>query len=820
MDTLLQDVRYAVRGIRARPGLVVTAVLSLAVAIGPTSAIFSVIDGLGLRPLPVRDPGGLLVVTSDSRGGASEGCSYPEFRDIRAQVPGLADVAVSGPQGFGVSADGFPPEVVLGATASANYFSLLGVRPALGRTFSEEEDRTPGTGAVAILGDRFWKRRYQADPSVVGKTLRLNTTTFTIVGVLPPGFAGTQPVLAPEVWIPSAMMPAFGGGGRAALEARDRHELTVLARLRPGVSFALAEAQLTALSTALAREYPDTSKGRRLTLAYEESARRRLVTLAAMLVLGLVGVLLLVACGNVAGLLLGRADARRAEIAVRVSLGASRRRLVRQLLTESACISLLAAAAGLALSFMLIRILPALVPALPLDLNFDFRIDWRVLAFTVTTALIAAPVFGLAPALFASRPDLGPLIKGAPTAAGRGSRRFATRHLLVVAQIAVALALLVAAGLFARTLINAEYIDPGFAQRPMLFCTMSPQAVGYTQAQARAFYRQLMDRLESAPYTEGVALASHVPLNALYGGGFAQPVSVPGREAPPGREPLRSRYNVVEAGYFETMGTRILRGRDVGPADRADAPRVVLLNQTLARRLFDRENPIGRSVLIGGSAAGARPRACEVVGIVQDAKYLSLLEAQQPYFYVPYGQESRGEMTVILRVRGSTAEAAAGLRREIRALDAAMPALQIMTLDEHMRLALVVERLTAGLTAVLGGLGLLLSVVGLYGVIACLVSRRTREIGIRVAIGATPGQVVRQVLRDGARLTVAGAGAGLVLAVVAMRAAASSLYGVAPWDPLVLAGATLVLAAVALAATWLPARRAARIDPIAALRIE
>jgi putative ABC transport system permease protein len=617
------------------------------------------------------------------------------------------------------------------------------------------------------------------------------------------------------------MWPTFNGGTAATTDARERRVLSVYARLKPGVSLAQAQAEVRTLGAHLADAYPSTNKDRTLAAEYEQEARRQRLQIGGIVSVVVVGLILLLACANVAGLLLGRSEARRGEIAVRLALGASRGRLVRQLLTESVLLSLMGAAAGLLLAFWLLRLIPSLIPAMPITFNFDFRIDLRVMAATLVASALAAPVFGLLPALAASRPDLVPLLKGATAdSARRRLRRFAPRNVLVVGQIAVSLALLVSSGLLVRSFLNMRQIDPGFVARPMVFSTMAPQALGYDDTQRRDFYRALLERLSATPGVERATMAAHLPLNTLFGGGAMQKVVIPGYRPPTGDEALQIRYNVVEPAYFETMGIRLVKGRSFTGNDRAGASPVVLINQTMARRFWTDRDPIGTHITVASVTAPSVPNDCEVIGVVQDGKYLSLDEAPQPYLYLPYAQQRRGEMTVIARVRGDARSMIAEFRRQVWRVDAAMPIMQVTTMDQHMQAALVVERALAAFVGVLGGLGLLLSVVGLYGVISFLVSRRTREIGIRMALGAQPADVVRGVLADGSRLALVGVGIGLALAAVAMAILGEKLYGISWWDPPTYVAMAALVLLVALGGSYAPARRAARVDPLRALRTE
>jgi len=815
MSSLTQDLRHGFKALRDHPGLTAIAVLSLALGIAPNTAVFSLIDAVGFRPLPIPDASRLVGVYTSHREDRLASTSFPDFADIRERVGAFATVAASSDNAVGISGDGRPPAVEMAATVTGNYFATLGLRPRLGRLISGADDE--GNGApVVVISHRLWVSRYEADAHVVGRTIRLNNTDCTVIGVAPEGFAGTRPVLAPDVWTPVALGSTLVPGRAVGLrQLRDERSYDVFARLREGATLQQARTELESLGRSLATSYPETNAGRQLTADFEQTVRRRLPAAAGAAALGVIGLILLTACANVAGLLLGRGEARRTEIAVRLALGAGRGRIVRQLLVEGLVLALVAGAASLLVAFWLVRLIPGLVPALPVTVNLDLRLDPRVLAFTLLVALVTVPVFALAPALVASRTDLTPVLKGEAVRAGRW-RWLTLRNALVVAQIAISLVLLVSSGIMARSLIASRAIDPGFVQRPMLFATMAPQVIGYSRDQVREFYDRLSDRLSAIPGVERVTLARHVPLNSLYGGGATKQVEIPGYQLPPGQTALRVRNNVVGAGFLATMGTRVARGREFTPSDTAASQPVVLVNQKMATDYWSGEDPVGRRLWLV-SDTGARTEAA-VVGVVQNAKYNSLNESLQPYLYLPYAQHPAGEMTVIVRVSGDERAMVAPFRRAIEALDPAMPTLQIVTFTEHLRMALFAERAAATAAAVLGGLGLFLSVIGLHGVVAYLVARRTREIGIRMALGAGPGDVRAHVLGQGGRLVAAGLAIGLALSLFAARVIAGSVYGVSPLDPVALGGALAVVTLVALSATWIPARRASRLDPVVALR--
>ncbi len=811
MTTLLQDIRYALRLIRQSPGLALVAILSLALGIGPNAAIFSVIDAVGFRPLPVRDPGGLIRLYSGPPSNRLGETSYDDFVDVRNRVRSFSEVAAWGLGAVGVTGGGRPPEVTMMASVSGNFFSLVGITPIAGRVFEPGEVRERNSEPIILISDAYWKRRFERSPGAINSPILLNNHSYTILGVLPPEFRGLDVQVSPDIWMP---MGAELNVERNRMN-RERRSLSVLGRLREGVTLAQTQAELDALAAGLAQEYPATNKDRKITIEFEATARRqRLLVIAAFLLL-IPGIVLLIACANVAGLLLGRAEARRNEIAVRLAIGATRLRLIRQLLTESAVLAVMAGGIGMLMGYWIVCLLPSLIPPMPLPLSLEFHADARMMAFAMAVALVAVPAFGLAPALFTSKPDLVPLLKGE-----RGRRRRLTfRNALVVGQITLSLTLLLLSGLLVRSLVNSGHRDPGFTQKPMFFCSMSPGIIGYDEARSRGFYQRFLDRLSALPSVESATLARHVPLNNLFGGGATLRVSIPGYRLDPGEETPRINYNVADQGYFHTMGVRILRGRAFTAADRWPGTGVVLINQTMAKRYWPDEDPVGKWVDLIDRRQPEQVR-CRIAGIVQDGKYVSFNEAPIPYLYVPFGQQFIGEATLIVRTRGNEARAIEDFRRELQALDPSMPTLQITTLRQHMQFALILERVSAILTTILGSLALLLAVVGLYGIISYLVSRRTREIGIRMALGARPADVVLEVIRQGGTYAAIGIALGLFLGFACANLMESMLYGVSSHDPATYLATCALVLAIALIATCVPARRAARVDPMQALRYE
>ena len=813
MTSLLHDLRYAARAMARNSAVTAVAVCSLAVGIGPTAAIFSVIDAIGLRPPAIHDPDHLITVNTSGPTDPRGETSYPDFVDIRAAATRLSGVAAWGFGAAGVSGGDRAPEIAMVAAVSDGFFSLLGVPVGAGRPFRPDETAESAAAPVVLISDDYWQRRFDRSPAAIDSTVRLNTTDYTIVGVLPASFRGLDRFFDPDFWVPFGAEP----GPRRTQMGRDRRTLHVIARLRDAATQQEAQAELDSLSANLARAYPATNGTRRIAVEFEASARRRWFAPMAIALLVVPSLVLLIACANVAGLMMGRAARRRGEVAVRLALGAGRRRLVRQFLTESALVAIVAAGLGALVGSWIVRLIPALIPEMPLRLGIDLRMDARVLAFTLCVALIAVPVFGAVPAFFASGADILPALKRGEAACGRASR-FTFRNVLTVGQIAASLVLLALSGLLVRSFLNTSRIDAGFVKRPMILSTIAPAILGYDPQRSARFLRQLLDRLSALPSVESATLARHMPLNSLFGGGARRKVSIPGHELPDG-QPRHIAFNTVEENYFKTMGTRIVRGRAFDAADRWPGTGVVLVNETMAARFWPGEDPIGQSIDLLDRPEPER-RRCRVVGVVQDARTLRLNEQPAPYLYLPFEQQPPAEASIIVRTRGPERAAIEDLRREIRALDPAMPAMQIITLEEHLRMALMFERTAAILVGTLGALALLLSIVGLYGVISYLAARRTREIGVRMALGARPADVVAQILRAGGGLAAIGIAVGLVAAGLVARLLGSVLYGVSSYDVPTYAATSVVVMSVSLAATYLPARRAALVDPIQALRSE
>jgi putative ABC transport system permease protein len=811
MRSVVQDVRFALRTLRRNPGVTGVVILSLAIGIGPNAAIFSVIDAIGFRPLAIRDPARLVRLDTVDAAHRRGTTSYPDFRDIRTNATQLSAVAAWVMNVAGMTGGDHPPEIVTVTAVSEGFFSIVGVPAAAGRLFRADESSDATAAPVVLLSDDFWRRRFGRSPDAINSTFQMNNESFTIVGVLPATFRGLDELFVPDIWVPLGAAP----GAQRPPAARDTRTVHVIGRLRETATLAQAQAELDARSAHLAAADPGSNANRKIVVSFEESARRRRLVPVSLVLLIVPLFVLLIACANVAGLLIGRAGARSNEVAVRVALGAGRGRLIRQFLTESTVLALAAGALASLTGYWIIRLLPALIPILPMRLGLDFRMDSRVMLFTLGVVLIAVPVFGLAPALASSKPDILPLLKGGVMDRGR-FRRLTFRNALTVGQIAGSLVLLLVSGLLVRSFLNSSRTDLGFVQRPMIISSIAPGVVGYNQANSVQFLRQFIERLSALPSVESAALARHMPLNGLFGGGAMQTVRFPGRDEPDGA-PLRIRYNAVDERYFSTMGIRLTRGRTFTAADRWPGTGAILVNETMAARFWPGEDPVGRWIELVDRPRPER-RRCQVVGVIQDGKYLSLGEERIPYLYVPFEQQPPGEAVVIVRTRGPEQVAADDFRRVLRALDPSMPALPIITLREHLHTALMFERVSAMLAGTLATLALILSTVGLYGVISYLTASRTREIGVRMALGAERRDVLRHVIGQGGAFATVGIAIGLAVGALVARLMSSVLYGVSTYDPATYGAACLLVMTVALAATYFPARRAAGIDPIEALR--
>jgi predicted permease len=838
IDGLSKDVRFALRMMARNPGFTAVVVLTLGLGIGANAAMFSVVNTLLLRPLPVAEPGRLVVLHTTSLSGTSRVVSYPDYRSYRDQCGDVFEGILGHDLIHVALGHGDGNDLIWGEIVTGDYFGVLGIAPALGRGFLPEEDASPGSHPVVVLGHTMWKRRFNADPRVVGGSVTINGRGYTVVGVGPEGFPGTTFGLQMDLWVPMAMHAAVMPQSGTLLESRGTRWLNAIARLRPGVTIERAGAAVATVARRLEAAYPEDDAGVTVSLVPEREARfpveaRGAIALGAGLALAVVGLVLLIACANVANLLLARSAARRREIGIRLALGAGRGRLVRQLLTESLLLSILGGGAGLLLALWASDLLLGFKPPIPYTLAIDYAPDARVIIFTSAITLLTGVIFGLAPALNASRTDLVTVLKGdAAGGRARGSRHAAAaprrmragataralraplRSALVVSQVALSLVVLTCAGLFLRSLRNAGAIDPGFETRRVLLGTFDLGLLGYSEDRGRAFYRDLVERVAALPGVTSASLADNLPLDDNWND--VGPVVAEGQPVPADRQGIAAEYSVVAPGLFRALGVPLLRGRDIDEHDVAGAPDVAIINRTLADLLWPGQDPIGRRLRIGLADAPLR----EVVGVVGDIRYRTLGEGARPFIWRPVAQSYRSQMSILVRAAADPAGLLEPVRREIRALDAGLPVYGLKTMSVHMGHALWWTRMGAALAATFGGLALLLAAIGLYGVVSYSVAQRTKEIGIRMALGARRADVLRLVVGQGMLLVLAGTAAGLLAALAAGRVVSSLLYGVGAFEPLTLLAITVILCGAALLATWLPARRAARVDPMVALRYE
>ena len=817
MDTLRQDLRQAARLLVKDPGFTVVAVLSLGLGIGANTAIFSLVNALLLRPMPVAQPHEIVsVYTSDFSGPLFGASSYPDYQDFR-RLDALAGLVAWAPTPVALSQDG-GHQRLFAEMVSASYFDVLGVRPVLGRGFVPEEDTAPA--AVAVISHALWQGGFGADPAIVGKSLVLNGTPFQVVGVAPPGYGGLMRGLAMDVWLPLSMH-AVARPGSSELH-RGNRGLFLTGRLKPGTDRAAAQARFDALAAELRAAHPRQwtdvqQRGRVVTLVSEAGSRifpevRGPVLGFVALLMTVVGLVLLIACANLANLLLARAAARRREIGIRVALGAGRFRLVRQLLTESLLLGALGGALGLLWASWGTDVIAGFRPPVPVPLLIDLRPDGRVLAFTAAVSLLTGVLFGLAPALSATRRDLVSALKD-DTASVAGARwRSRLRGILVGGQVSVALLLLVGSGLFLRSLRNAHTIDLGFEPGGLALASVDLALAGYKEDAGRDFYGRVLASTRDLPGVVAATLVKDAPLGL---GGGRRRVVIEGYTPRPG-EDMEVSLTAVGPGFFDTFRIPLRRGRAFRESDDAAAPLVAIVNESFVRRYWPGQDPIGRQLRMRGEQAPAM----EVIGVARDGKYRTLGEDPRPFLYVPLFQDFDPSVTLVARTAGSPAELAALLPRRLAALDPRVPAFDVKTMDEHLRFALLPARLAAAVLGSFGTVALLLAALGLYGVMSYVVSQRRREVGIRMALGARRSDVIRLVLGHGMRLTVAGAACGLAAALALTRLVSGLLYGISPTDPWTLLGVTGVLAAVAFLSCLLPARRAAGVDPVVALRFE
>jgi len=815
MNDLIQDIRYAIRLLGKKPGFTIIAVVSLALGIGANTAIFSLVNTAMLRALPVEQPEQLYSVYTSRTGTGYSIFSYLNYKDFRQRNEVFTDMIL---YRFAVASlsRGVENERSWCYLVSGNYFDTLGVRPLLGRGFLPEEAETEGSQPVVVLSYDFWQERFGADPNVIGTTVLINGLTYTVVGVLPAGFKGTELVYSPDFYVPVTMSPQIEPGSRY-LTRRGTENFFALGRLKSGISPQQAEASLNTLASQLAQEFPDTNEGQHITLSPPglliPDMRDSVFGFSGVL-MGVVALVLLVACTNLASLLLARATERQKEIAIRLAVGASRTRLIRQLLTESVILSILGGAIGALLAVWITGLVSSFKLPIDFPLIINIEIDRSVLIFSILLSLVTGVIFGLIPALQATRPDLAGTLKDESGVGGY--RRSRLRNGLVVAQLALSLLLLIAAGLVVRSLYT-QAISPGFNAENLVTVSFDLSLQGYDRARGKEFTKRLIERCAALPGVSNASMIGYLPLslNRSY-----DTVHIEG--APPLRGanvPNVMNYQIWPH-YFNTMGVSFVRGRDFTEQDTEEGKAVVIVNEAFARRFWPGEDSLDQALGKRFSTSGPEGPFMEIAGIVSDGKYISLQEDPTPFYFTSMTQDYTAGGSVVARVRSNPQTAIAAIRQEVLKLDPQMPLYDVKTMTEHLGLSLFPARVAGILLGSFGLLVLILAAVGVYGVMSYSVSRRTREIGLRMALGAGPREVLGMVIRQGMMIAGIGVGIGLVAAVALTGLMSGLLTGVSTTDPVTFIAVTLLFALIAFFACFIPARRAMKVDPMIALRYE
>jgi putative ABC transport system permease protein len=805
MGAFLQDLRYGVRMLTKNPGFTIVAVLALTLGIGADTAIFSVVNSVLLKPLPYDQSERLVFLSERSPQIEAMSIAYPNFSDWREQNSTFENIGVYRRQNYNLTGSG-EPERIIGHQMSADVFDVLRVQAARGRVFINDEDK-PGATPVVVLSHGLWQRRFGGDPEIIGQTLTLNGLGFTVIGIMPPDYLFPNRA---ELWTPIGQVSSDPGWVN-----RGNHPgIFGIARLKPGVTVEQAREDMEIVATNLEKQYPNSNTGNRVTLTPALESVVRTIKPMLYVLLGAVGFVLLIACANVANLLLARATTRQKEIAIRTALGASRGRIVRQLLTESILLSTAGGAFGLLLASWGVDLIVAISPN-SIPRSREIGLDNRVLIFTIAVSALTGIIFGLVPALQASKPDLNETLKDA----GRGST--GSRHLvrsgLVVGEVALTLMLLIGAGLMIRSFVRLQQVDPGFSTERLLTFNISlPQQKYPQEAQRVSFYEQVVDKLRALPGVQTVGLSSGLPLG---NNGWQTSFVVDGQPPPePGQTPL-TEAAVASPDYFTAMGMTLLRGRNFTEQDTPTTPRVTIIDEEFARRYWPDEDALGKGIHPGGSFSNP---VATVVGVVRRVKMDGLnQDSNRVQSYYPFRQlVPNGGMTVVIKTSNDPTNLMSAVRREVLTVDPDQPVYNLSTMDQLRADSIAPNRLSLTLLGVFAGVALVLAGVGIYGVMAYSVTQRTHEIGIRMALGARPGNVLNMVVGQGMKLALGGLGIGLVGAWLSTRLMSSMLFGVSATDPLTFIAISIILAGVALGACFIPALRATKVDPMIALRYE
>jgi predicted permease len=806
-----------------KPGFTVVAVLTLALGIGANTAIFTIINAVFLNPLPVADASRLVdVYTFDAKNSVGNFTllttsfrNYEDYRDQNDVFSGLADFAFA-PLVLSGRGD---PQQIPGMLVTANYFDVLGVKPVAGRAFQPDEDKSEGGSPVAVISFSLWTRMFGSDPNIIGSTLTLNGSAYTVIGVAPPGFRGTNLLAQPDcIWIPVSMHAQVLTGPFGEFFMDRRALFTqIVGRLKPGATVEQAEASLKTIAARLEKAYPAENEGRSVRLvptvqtAIGGANQQQQFVRAGGLLMTMVSLVLLIACVNLANLLLSRAAAREKEMGVRTALGASRRRLLRQLLTESLVLSLLGGAVGLAVADWGCRVLWSFRPPFLGEDVISLQLDDRVFGYTFVISLVTGLLFGLVPALKASDPNLNEVLKVSGRGGVLGWGRGRLRSLLIASEFALAMIALVGAGLFLRSLQQAQRIDPGFESEKLFVMAFNLGAARYDEARGQQFYREAVERARSVPGVEAATISANFPV----GGGFGRSVFPEGQAREPGQRGILVNTNPVGLGYFEAVRTSLVRGRDFNDGDRVNTTRVAVVNEAFARRFWPNQEAVGKRFSFFGDDF-----LHEVVGVVRNTVVFQIGEEPQPSVYLPLRQNYSPFATLQVRTSVPPEQALPTVRQRVQEIDRNLALTNVTTIREILGQGLWAPRMGAALLGVFGVLALVLAAVGIYGVMANAVSQRTQEIGLRMALGATQGNILKLVIRQGMVLALIGVAIGLAASLSAVQFVASLLFGISATDPITFASIPALLMIVALLACYIPARRATKVDPMVALRYE
>jgi macrolide transport system ATP-binding/permease protein len=830
MSSILNDARYALRWMARSPGFSLVAILSLGLGVGVNTAMFSLVDTLLFRPLPVTSPETLVdVFTTGGDGDEFATSSYADYQDLKTQNTVFTDLIGYSPMMAPLSL-GDRSRIALGQVVTSNHFSLLGVQPFLGRLLVPSDDDA-GAARVVVLAHRMWRREFGSDPAIVGKPLTLRGLQYTIAGVAPESFTGVVPLLAPELWLPVIHVEEVEPAGitdsvpspigNTRLERRGTRWMFIKGRLKPGATRAQADANIALIGTQLAAAHPMTNKDRKIAAIPTEDVRMLVpqaggvLSISAAGLMAIVGLVLLIACANVAGMLLARASARRREISVRLAIGASRARLIQQLLVEGLLLGTLGAVAAVAFAWVLVRTLVGVQLPLPVDVAIDLRIDWRVMTFAVVTAAVTGLLSGLLPALKASAPSLTADLRGESPAGTVAGRRWALRDALVVSQVALTAVLLVVAGLLLRSLGASQRADVGFETKGLAAIALDTDMVRYTPERSQEFWRQAQARIAALPGVSSTGLISPtLPFTFNFN---RQEMKIDNKTYSEGQRGEIIENVSISPDYLSTLGVAVIDGRSIDATDILGGPDVAVINETMARTFWPNESAVGHTFQ---TVNPTRTRTFRVVGVTRDHKRHGVLEQPSPFVYYAAAQRPGQYNFLLARTNGDAATLLNGMRRELLAMEPSLVFMVSSTMEQNLGNSLLPARVGALLATAFGGLGTLLAAIGLYGVIAFSVARRTREIGVRMALGANRAAVLAMVMRQGLTIVAIGLGVGAVLAAGAAFGLRQLLYGVQPLDPIAWVTALTGMLLAAGLANFVPARRAMRIDPMAALRSE